>query len=167
MIDIVVIAGLSLLWNLVNSILTFNTSYRLRKHQTKLDEYRRTVATPLEASLEDWDDLLADIKVAKAMQLGADSHEMFNELSRRQAKLVQKFTQRLRVADASKNSENTAWEEILNIREDSLYECMNKITNELSTAEERSESLGRLAVNLDAVAKEVRSRISEEIANLS
>lgn len=168
-IGTIVLTGVSLLWNVANTLYTRSSNRKNTKRLVNLEEFRSRVRDPLDGAMRDLETVLRN-----AEQL-AQHHPDFpgglkDELITQNQSLMNCMTvvkDRLADAEESKFADDIDWLDLFDPAEDQIMQHMNDYLDEKKSKGERAKSAMRCKESFRIFKKKVTSKIESQIANLS
>lgn len=162
------IACASLLWNLINSIITYKLNKNNKRRAVGLDEFRTTVRDPVRLALDGLTPIIA--KVQTAVKIAPDKAALRDALAPINKEVVSQLGQisdALADANESKFADGEDWLDGFAEAEDDILALFDKALNPSRTDEEMKNAIGFIPIRLRKLRSAITSKLDDQVKRLS
>jgi hypothetical protein len=157
----------SLIWNLSNTVYTYKTASRLRRHAIKLDEFKKSVRDPITAALEACDEVaLRAEAIATSNKPLSDVLQEIEDLNRDAIKSFSRLSDKLDDADQSSFASSNTWLDGYDAAEGRVLGCFNEACNSVNAESKRRSALQRVKCDFRTYRLTIIRRIEAEINSI-
>jgi hypothetical protein len=164
----VVLAAISLIWNLLNTVFSRSLEERLRQRALRIEEFRAAVRQPIELALLELDDQAVEVELMD--QAWANKPPTMQELislNRSVTAATLRLSKRLQSADDLHHRSGQTWIDDYYAKEDQILDGLNAALDDTLAQGLRQKGLSQAQANITLLRKKISLSLSAELKALS
>lgn len=162
------LACLSLVWNLANTIYTHRRNKKNRTLAIQLEEFRTKVRGPIDTILERLEEIEVRIELLiRSNLIAPDVEADLASLNKDMVGEMVRLDRRLEAADRSKFFDSSALQDYFYSKEDIILSLANDGLNEEASKNERIKALSGLMRQINLMQKKITTDMENQINQLA